>query len=219
MQSLTKEELYDLARNLLTKDNREESLEPYVLLYEKDPENLEARFFSYYWAYKGFFDERDYTNTPKMLVKIIDSAAEAIRYIKLGEEDEDEKKFVAREIVDIYLSVVGFFVNRGEYVVAGIRGLYDLGDVIEAEFTGDCEYMKLVTELWKKAVGFHNERWQSPIQKKMEDYVEKIQKADPSYVPPKAPLDKKMSDGVEKGLKKSFGALKKLMNNIDSKIK
>lgn len=192
-----------LARAAREENNSEDAKKFYDMVRIDDPENGEAKFFyMYYSLYEGKNGE-----IASRFIKLVNVLDTSVKFIAQSSDTEDEKLKIVKAIVDAYTPMtwslnrymnnlkVGSGSNAQRVLpasdiqsacVAGVIGLYDLGDIIENCFPNNSQAMQLAVVVWKEAISLHQKWYAYKYNGKTPDsYAAKIQKFDSSYVIPK----------------------------------
>ena len=184
-----------LAREARAENNAEDAKKYYEKVREEDPESVEAKFFqSYYSMYEGKNGE-----VPSRFIKLCKSIETSMIKLKTSDMTTEEQVRSLSDIVTTFAPETGAiyswmsgktYFEQSDYkavAVAGMETLCYLGSFAE-EYSRNKEAEAVALKAWKEYVNLAQTKFFfNESKEKVEGYVAKIKKYEPSYEPPKRP--------------------------------
>ena len=127
----------------------------------------------------------------------------AVECVKDSDSNEEEKIMVLTAMVEVYTPLTRYlFTGRisttTSTIESGVLGLYALGSAIKNSFGSNSDAMNLALVPWKEAVSLQNTFYGYKYNGvKLDDYIDEIQKIEPTYTAPSVPVMKKIIDKIK----------------------
>lgn len=183
------------ARQFLINHEDQRALDCYLEVNKQNEDNAEAA----YWVYTAYW--RDCVNNNASghdkwvaFTVLSNELVGAVEEIAQSDCSEAEKMLLLAVFVSVYTPIADYITGSlgaqmatpKDRIERVVLTLYRTGNAIERFCNGDPDIMKVAAKAWKEGVKLQQKFYAySYNDNKVEDYIEKIKKVEPSYVAPK----------------------------------
>lgn len=181
-----------LARKYLLQNEDQKALSIYLKENESDSKNPEAAYVVYNTYCTNCIDKHEPNDKIKLaFLAVSETLEKAIKYVAASEGSEDDNMRLVARFLGWYLPIANYAVKNpitspSERIQLAVTTLYTAGNTIAKAFGSTTDALIVANIAWKEGVKLQQQFYAYSYDgNKVEDYVAKIQKTEPSYVVPK----------------------------------